>query len=109
MATHAFVIRKKVAGLYDHAAERHLRIAAESREEHLQGYDGDRDARFGGTLPEIRDAADGAQVHMVVNGSSAAGYDRSSSGHFTLEVTERSVQLYDHVEGIWFAYDIQIA
>ena len=106
---HAFVIGKKVAGLYDHAAKRHLRIAAESREEHLKGYDGDRDARFGGTLPEIRDAADGAQVHMLVKGSTVGGYDRSSSGHFTAEVAERSVQLYDHVEGVWFAYDVQVA
>ena len=106
---HAFVIGKKVAGLYDHTAGRHLRIAAESRNEHLQGYDGDRDARFGGTLPEIRDAGGGAQVHVIVQGATVGGYDRSSSSHFTAKVAERLVQLYDHVEGAWFAYDVQVA
>lgn len=108
-SAYAFVNGKKVAGLYDHTAGRHLQIAAESRKEHLQGYDGDRDARFGGTLPEIRDTADGANVHMVVRGSTVGGYDRSSSGHFTAEVAERLVQLYDHVECAWFAYDVQVA
>ena len=106
---HAFVIGKKVAGLYDHTGGQHLRIAAESRAEHLQGYDGDRDARFGGALPEIRDAGGGSQIHMVVRGTTVVGYDRSSSSHFTAEVTERVVQLYDHVEAAWFAYDVQIA
>ena len=106
---HAFVIGKKVAGLYDHSAGRHLRIAAESRKPYLQGYDGDRDSRFGGTLPELRDAGSGAQVHMMVRGSTVSGYDRSSSGHFTVEVAERLVQLYDHVDGAWFAYDVQFA
>jgi hypothetical protein len=106
---HAFIIGKKVAGLYDHAAGCHLRIAAESRNEHLQGYDGDREVRFGGTLPEIREAGGGAQVHVMVQGATVRGYDRSSSSHFTAEVAERSVQLYDHVEGAWFAYDVQVA
>lgn len=106
---HAFVIGKKVTGLYDHSAGRHLRIAAESRKPYLQGYDGDRDARFGGTLPELRDAGSGAQVHMIVRGSTVTGYDKSSSGHFTAEVTERLVQLYDHVDGVWFVYDVQSA
>jgi hypothetical protein len=41
-AAYAFVTGKKVAGVYDHAAGRHLRIAAEARGEHLQGHDGDR-------------------------------------------------------------------
>jgi hypothetical protein len=106
---HAFVIGKKVAGLYDHTVARHLRIAAESRKEHVQGYDGDRDARFGGSLPEIRDAAGGTQVRMVVQGATASGYDRGSSSHFTAEVGERVVQLYDHAEGAWFAYDVHAA
>ena len=39
-SAHALVTGKKVAGLYDHAARRHLRVAAEARGEHLQGYDG---------------------------------------------------------------------
>lgn len=106
---HAFVIGKKVAGLYDHMDGRHLRIAAESRGEHLQGYDGDRDVRFGGTLPEIREAGGSAQLHGVVKGTTVGGYDRSSSSHFTAEVVERFVQLYDHDEGAWFAYDVQNA
>jgi len=108
-SAHALITGKQVAGLYDHAAGRHLRIAAESRGEHLKGYDGDRDARFGGNLPELRDARNGGSVHIEIEGSSARGYDRSSSGHFTAEVTERLVQLYDHAAGAWFSFDVQVA
>jgi len=108
-AAHALVTRRKVAGLYDHAAGRHLRIAAEARGRHLQGYDGDRDARFGGTLPELHDMGNRTAVHMVVQGSDVRGYDRGSSGHFTARVTEELVQLYDHDLGTWFAFDVQVA
>jgi hypothetical protein len=108
-AAHAFVTGKKVAGLYDHAAGRHLRIAAEARAEHLQGHDGDRNARFAGTLPELKDAAEGASLHMEVEGDEVRGYDRSSSGHFMAKVSDRLVQLYDHAEGKWFAFDVQVA
>ena len=108
-AAHALVTGRKVAGLYDHAAGKHLRIAAEARGEHLQGYDGDRDARFGGTLPELHDMADGAPVNMVVEGSTVRGYDRVSADHFIAQVTERLVQLYDHGAGAWFAFDVQVA
>jgi hypothetical protein len=108
-AAHAFVTGKKVAGLYDHAAGRHLRIAAEARAEHLQGHDGDRNARFGGTLSELRDAVTGAALNMEVVGDEVRGYDRSSSTHFSAKVSERLVQLYDHAEGTWFAFDVQVA
>lgn len=84
-ASHAVVTGKKVAGLYDHAAGRHLRIAAEARGKRLQGHDGDRDATFGGTLPELRDAADGASLHIVVEGDEVRGYDRSSSRGTSLQ------------------------
>jgi hypothetical protein len=107
-SAHALVTGKKVAGLYDHAARRHLRIAAEARGTHLQGYDGDRDARFGGSLPELRDMGDGASLHMDVEKDEARGYDRSSSSHFTAKVGERLVQLYDHAEGAWFSFDVQM-
>ena len=106
---HAFVNGRKVAGIYDHSAGRHLRIAAEARGEHLQGFDGDRSARFGGTLPELCDAGDGAQVHMKVESTTARGFDRGSSGAFTAEVSERLVQLYDHAQGAWFTFDVQVA
>jgi len=106
---YAFVTGKKVAGLYDHAAGRHLRIAAEARGEHLQGHDGDRNVRFGGTLPELRDTGDGASLHIEVQGDEMRGYDRSSSGHFSAKVSERLVQLFDHAEGTWFAFDVQVA
>lgn len=108
-SAYALVTRKKVAGLYDHTAGRHLRVAAEARAQHLQGYDGDRDARFGGTLPELRDAGEGASLHMEIEDGAARGYDRSSSGHFSAKVAERLVQLYDHAEGAWFAFDVQVA
>jgi hypothetical protein len=108
-AAHAFIIGKKVAGVYDHAAGRHLRIAAEARGEHLQGFDGDRSAKFGGTLPELYDAADKAFVSLEIDGTSAKGYDRSSSGAFSVTVTDRQVQLYDHSQSAWFAFDVQVA
>ena len=108
-SAYALVTGRKIAGVYDHTAARHLRIAAEAQGEHLQGYDGDRNARFGGTLPELRDAGDGAQVHMEVEGSTARGFDRTSSRHFTAEVTEALVQFYDHGVGTWFAFQVQVA
>jgi hypothetical protein len=108
-SAHALASGKKVAGLYDHATQRHLRIAAEARAGHVQGFDGDRDAKFGGILPELRDASDGASLHMEVAGNTARGYDRSTSGHFTVEVAERLVQLYDHAEAAWFTFDVQVA
>jgi len=108
-ATHAFIVRKKVAGVYDHAAGRHLRIAAEAQGDHLQGFDGDRDARFGGTLPEIYDAPDKVFVSLEIDGLTARGYDRSSSTHYSVNVSDRGVQLYDHKENIWFSFDIQVA
>jgi hypothetical protein len=108
-SAHALVTGKKVAGLYDHTAGRHLQIAAEARAEHLQGYDGDRDSRFGGTLPELRDVAAGASLHMELQEGGARGYDRSSSGHFSAKVAEKLVQLYDHAEGAWFAFDVKVA
>ena len=108
-SAHALVTGNKVAGLYDHAAGRHLRIAAEARAQHLQGYDGERDARFGGTLPELRDTAEGAFLHMEMQDGAVRGYDRGSSGHFTARVADRLVQVYDHVQETWFAYDVQVA
>jgi hypothetical protein len=108
-SAHAFVIRKKVAGLYDHTAARHLRIAAEALGEHLQGYDGDRDARFGGSLPDLHDAREGTSVHIEIEGDAARGYDRGSAGHFSATVSEQRVQLYDHAEGTWFSFEVQTA
>lgn len=108
-AAHAFVIRRKVAGLYDHHAARDLRVAAEARGRHLQGYDGERDARFGGTLPDLRDMGEDASIHMVIEGAEARGFDRGSSSHFTARVTDEQVQLYDHGENAWFAFDVRTA
>ena len=108
-AAHAFITGKKVAGLYDHAAGRHLRIAAEARGDHLQGYDGDRGAKFGGTLPEIYDAGDKAHVSLEIEGSEGKGYDRGSSSHYSVTVTDRGVQLFDHSVSAWFAFNVQVA
>jgi len=108
-AAHAFVNGRKVAGLYDHTAGQHLRVAAEARGEHLQGFDGDRSARFGGALPEIYDAGEAAFVSFDIAGTRVRGFDRGSSSAYTAEVTERSVQLYDHSQNAWFAYDVRIA
>jgi len=108
-AAHAFVGRGKVAGVYDHHAGRHLRIAAEAQGEHLQGYDGERGIRFGGTLPELYDAGDQVFVATQVEGATVRGYDRGSSSAYIAQVTGRQVQLFDHGEGAWFAFDVQVA
>jgi hypothetical protein len=81
IAAAAFACRtgKKVAGLYDHAGGQDRRIAAEFRANQLQGFDGDRNVRFGGTLPEIYDAGDKAFVSFEVEDDAIKGYDRSTS------------------------------
>lgn len=107
-AAYAFSTGKTVAGLYDHAAGQHRRIAAEARGEHLQGFDGDRSAKFGGTLPEIYDAKDKAYVSLIVDGMRASGYDRASAGHYSVQVSDGQVQVYDHGAGAWFAFDVQV-
>lgn len=105
----ALVSGKKVAGLYDHSARQDRRIAAEARGDQLQGFDGERAAKFGGTLPEIYDAGDRTFVAFEVDGRKVRGYDRGSSSSFEAEVSDGVVQVYDHGQAAWFAYDIQDA
>lgn len=107
-SAHAVIIGRKVAGIYDHAAGRHLRIAAECRDNRVQALDGERSARFGGTLPELFDEVDGTFVSLEADGKRARGYDRGSGGFYLAEVTDRLVQLYDHALETWFAFDVQI-
>ena len=106
-AAFAYITKRKVAGVHDHAASRDLRIAAEARGEHLQAYDGDRAAKIGGTLPEIYDGGDKTYVTLEINGLTAQGYDRGSSGHYSLTLTDQIVQLYDHSQSTWFSFSIQ--
>lgn len=108
-AAHAFVTGRKVAGVYDHAAGHHLRIAAEARGDRLQGLDGDRSAKFGGTLPEIYDAAAKTYISLELEGATARGYDRGSSTAYQARVDDRTVQLFDHGAQEWFAFDIQVS
>jgi hypothetical protein len=108
-SSHAIIIGGKVAGIYDHAAQRHLRIAAEFRGNRIQALDGDRSARFGGTLPELFDEVDKAFVSIEIEGATARGYDRGSNGFYTAEVTDRRVQLYDHGQSSWFVFDVRVA
>ncbi|WP_404478237.1 hypothetical protein [Novosphingobium sp. BL-52-GroH] len=108
-ATFAFVTGKKVAGLYDHSAGRDLQIAAECRGNQLQGFDGDRRANFGGTLPELYDAGDKTFVSLEIDGTKVQGYDRGSSTSYAAQVTDGLVQVYDHGLSAWFAYEIQDA
>lgn len=108
-ATFAYLTGKKVAGIYDHAAARDLRIAAEFRGDQLQGFDGDRQAKFSGTLPEIHDAGDGAFISFVAEKGSVQGYDRGTSQFYSAHVTDGVVNVYDYGEEAWFAYDIQDA
>jgi hypothetical protein len=105
---HAVIIGRKVSGLYDHSAGRYLRIAAERRGNHVQALDGERSARFGGTLPELYDEGEGAFTSLETDGNLAKGYDRASAGFYSVQITERLAQLYDHNDGRWFAYDVQI-
>jgi hypothetical protein len=107
-AAYAFMFGKKVAGVHDHASGRDLRIAAEARGERLQGFDGDRQAKFNGTPSELYDAGDKAFISLEIDGLSAKGYDRRSSSHYSLSVTGQVVQLYDHAVESWFAFSIQV-
>ena len=107
-SAHAVITGKKVAGIYDHAAGRHLRIAAEHRLNRVQGVDADRSAKFGGTLPELYDEADKVFVSLEANGSTAHGYDRGSEGFYVAEVGDRVVQLYDYSQSTWFSFDVQV-
>jgi hypothetical protein len=108
-AVHAFMFGKKVAGVHDHESGQDLRIAAEARGDRLQGFDGDRSSKFGGTPLELYDAGDRAVVSLEIDGLRAQGYDHSSSSHYSLAVTDRVVQLYDHSANAWFAFSIQVA
>jgi hypothetical protein len=108
-ATFAFLAGKKVAGIYDHSAGRDLLIAAECRGDHLQGFDGDRNVNFDGTLPELYDTGDKAFVSFEIDGGKVHGYDRGTSSSYEARVIDGLVQVYDHGQGAWFAYDIQDA
>jgi hypothetical protein len=105
----AYATGQKVAGVHDHAAGRDLRIAAEARGAHLQGYDGDRATKFGGTSPELYDGGDKTFATLEIDGLTAQGYDRGSSSHYRLTITGEIVQLYDHGPSKWFDYSIQRA
>lgn len=107
-AAHAFMFGKKVAGVHDHASGRDLQIAAEAQGDRLQGFDGDRQAKFNGTPTEIFDAGDKAFISLEIDGLKAQGYDRYSSSHYSLSVTDQIVQLYDHTAESWFAFSIQV-
>jgi hypothetical protein len=107
-SAHAVIMGRKVAGIYDHSTQEHLKIAAECRGDRLQAFDGDRSARFGGTLPELFDAGDEVFISMEKDGATARGHDRGSSHSYVANVTDRGVQLYDYGQGAWFAFDVQL-
>jgi hypothetical protein len=108
-AAFAYVTGRKVAGLYDHAAGRDVPIAAEAHGHQLQGFDGDRGVRFGGALPELHDAGDRAFVSFEIDGEQIRGYDRRTASHYTGQVRDGLVQIFDHAEQAWFSYDVQDA
>ncbi len=108
-AAFAFITGKKVAGMHDHSSGRDLRIAAEARGNLLQGFDGDRSAGFGGTLPELYDNGDKTFVSLEIEGAKAHGHDRGSASSYTVQVTGQQVQLYDHGHTAWFTFDIEPA
>lgn len=106
---YAVMTGNKAAGLYDHTAGRHLRIAAECRGDRLQAYDGERAVSFSGTLPEIYDQGDRAFVSLEIDGASVRGYDRGSESFYEGKGTGPLIELYDHGESAWFAFTVQIA
>lgn len=106
-AAYAFVTRRKVAGIYDHLTKQDLRIAAESRGDQVQGYDGDRSAKFALTLPELYDSGDNSFVSFEVEGTKVKGYDRRSSSAYEALVTDQRVQLYDYGQSEWFTFDVR--
>ncbi|MDO6415822.1 hypothetical protein Q4F19_15630 [Sphingomonas sp. BIUV-7] len=108
-SAYAIVSKHKAAGLFDHAAGRHLKIAAECRGDRLQGYDGEREVSFGGTLPDLYDQGDKAFIAYQIEGSTVRGFDRGSTTSFVANVTAELVQLYDHKESAWFAFTVQRA
>ena len=108
-AAHAVISGRKVAGIYDYTASEHLRIAAQCRDNRVQCADGERSVMFGGTLPELYDEGDKTFVSLAVDGAKAHGYDRASESHYVAEVTDLRIQLYDHKQESWFAYEVQIA
>lgn len=103
----AILTGRKAAGVFDHAAGRTLKIAAECRGERVQAFDGNRGAKFGGTLPELYDEGDKVHVSFTVVGNEARGHDRHSASDFAARVTQSLVQVYDYAEQAWFDYDIQ--
>lgn len=103
----AVLTGKKVAGMYDHCAQRRLKVAAQSRGNVLRGFDGDRGTGFAGTLPELFDAGDQTYISCEIDGETAKGYDRGSSSAFSAHISEDLVRVYDYGEEAWFAYDIQ--
>lgn len=100
---------KPVAGLFDHDAARDRRVAAERRDDRVKGFDGERNVAFGGTLPEIHDEGTKAYLSFTIEGDQVRGFDRASGGHFEARVGEGVVQVFDHAQGTWFAYDVQDA
>ena len=108
-AAFAFTTGKTVAGIYDHSAGRDRRIAAECRGDRLQGFDGDRGVKFGGTLPELYDAGDRTFVSFETGDDKIQGFDRGTSTFYTAQVRDGLVQIFDHGENAWFTYDIQNA
>ena len=108
-SAYAILSGKKVAGVHDHDAGKHRRIAAECRGDWLQAYDGDREAYFGGDLPELYDRGEKAFVSLERDGAGVRGFDRASENFYTAKVTDQLVEFYDYGEGAWFAFSVQTA
>ncbi len=72
----------------------------------MQGFDGDRAAQFGGTLPNLHDAGDQAFISCTRDGATLRGHDRGSSTAYTARVVDNLVQVYDHSQSLWFSYDV---
>ena len=104
-ASFAVLTGKKVAGLYDHTTGQDLRIAAEARGDSVQGFDGDRAAKFGGTLPEIHDAADQALSRAPATAPHARPRPRLVNRLHRARRQQRRASLRSR-QNHWFSYDV---
>jgi hypothetical protein len=105
-AVYAIVTGRKAAGLFDHAANSHVRVAAECRDGRVQGRDGERSVSFGGTLPDLYDQGDQAFITCDIDGTTGRGFDHGSASFYEARVSGASVSLYDHGAAAWFSYTV---
>jgi hypothetical protein len=108
-AVYSIVTGRRVAGVNDQAAGRHLWIAAECLGDRVHIYDGERRAWFGGTLPELCDHDGDAFLSLTRDGATIHARDWTAAGSCTATADDRTVLIFDVDEQVSFAFAIQMA